>query len=100
MSGTGENGKPVAYLVETGRLILRCWSPDDAPALRQALDTSDRHLRPWIPFMKDEPRTLPQTTEWLRMHRSNFDSSQMYRFGVFNKTDGSIVGENTKMRVA
>ena len=49
---------PVAYRVETPRLVLRCWSPEDAPELRRALDDSDQHLRPWIPFMKDEPRNL------------------------------------------
>lgn len=94
MTAKGSAEKPAVYRVETGRLVLRCWSPDDAPALRQALDESGQHLRPWIPFMKDEPRTLQQTVEWLRMHRSNFDSGQMYRFGVFSRSDGSIVGEN------
>lgn len=94
MSGKSETEKPVVYRVETSRLVLRCWSPEDAPALRLALDESDQHLRPWIPFMKDEPRTLQQTTDWLRLHRSNFDANQIYRFGVFNKTGGSIIGEN------
>jgi RimJ/RimL family protein N-acetyltransferase len=94
MSVNDDNRTPVVYRVETSRLILRCWSPEDAPALRQALDESGQHLRPWIPFMKDEPRTLQQTLEWLRLHRSNFDADRMYRFGVFSKADGSIVGEN------
>lgn len=94
MSDEGKDDKPVVYRVETGRLVLRCWSPDDATALRQALNESDQHLRPWIPFMKDEPRTLQQTTEWLRLHRSNFDADKTYRFGVFSKADGSIIGEN------
>jgi RimJ/RimL family protein N-acetyltransferase len=85
---------PVAYRVETPRLVLRCWSPEDAPELRQALDESDQHLRPWIPFMKDEPRSLAQTIEWARMHRSNFDSDQMYRYGVFHKDSGKLIGEN------
>ncbi len=41
-----------AYRVETQRLVLRCWSPGDAPRLRAALDICDTHLRPMIPFMK------------------------------------------------
>ena len=47
-----------AYRVHTDRLVLRCWSPEDAPALRRALDACDAHLRPMIPFMKDEPQIL------------------------------------------
>lgn len=85
---------PAAYRVETERLVLRCWEPEDAPALRQALDDSDQHLRPWIPFMKEEPRTLEQTIDWVRMHRSNFDTDQVYRYGVFLRENGKLVGEN------
>jgi RimJ/RimL family protein N-acetyltransferase len=80
--------------VETDRLVLRCWSPEDAPALRAALDESDNHLRPWIPFMKNEPRSLPETIEWLRSHRANFDSDQLHRYGVFSKDNGMLLGEN------
>lgn len=87
----------VAYRVETPRLVLRCWSPEDAPALRAALDKSDEHLRPWIPFMKDEPRSLEGTVEWLRGHRAAFDLGKNFRFGVFLKA-GQLVGENMLLR--
>jgi RimJ/RimL family protein N-acetyltransferase len=83
----------VAYRVETPRLVLRCWSPTDAPTLRAKLDKSDQHLRPWIPFMKDEPRSLAGSLDWLRGLRADFDRSENFRFGVFLK-DGELVGEN------
>lgn len=86
--------KSVAYRVETKRLLLRCWSPADAPAVRAALDASDTHLRPWIPFMKDEPRTFDQTVQWLRQHRAGFDSDLIYRYGVFSRDTGELLGEN------
>lgn len=85
--------KRIAYRVETPRLTLRCWSPEDAPALRAALDRSDQYLRPWIPFMKDEPRSLADTVDWLRGHRAAFDRGEHFRFGVFDK-EGNLVGEN------
>jgi RimJ/RimL family protein N-acetyltransferase len=86
----------VTYRVETPRLTLRCWNPSDATELRAALDASDHHLRPWIPFMKDEPRSLQETIEWLRGHRAAFDSDQLHRYAVVRRDDdnGSIVGEN------
>jgi len=83
-----------AYRVETERLVLRCWSPADAPALRVALDACDAHLRPMIPFMKDEPRSLQQTAQWLRGHRAAFDLGQMYRYAVYDLTEQSLLGEN------
>lgn len=83
-----------AYRVETEHLVLRCWSPADAPVLRAALDACDAHLRPMIPFMKDEPRTLQQTAQWLRGHRAAFDMGQMYRFAVFDAEEKVLIGEN------
>ena len=83
-----------AYRVETGRLVLRCWSPGDAPVLRAALDACDAHLRPMIPFMKDEPRSLQQTALWLRGHRAAFDLGQMYRYAVYDASEQTLLGEN------
>jgi RimJ/RimL family protein N-acetyltransferase len=83
-----------AYRVHTDRLVLRCWSPEDAPALRRVLDACDAHLRPMIPFMKDEPRFLQQTAQWLRGHRAAFDLGQMYRYAVFDAEEQNLVGEN------
>lgn len=83
-----------AYQIKTGRLLMRCWSPADARILRACLDDNDRHLRPWIPFMKDEPRSLEQTAEWLRSIRASFDLRQNYRYAVFDATGETLLGEN------
>jgi len=89
--------KPTAYRVETPRLVLRCWSPEDAPTFRAVLDENDEHLRPMIPFMKDEPRTLQQTAEWLRTIRAAFDLHQSYRYAVFDTDEKNLLGENMLM---
>jgi len=83
-----------AFRIETSRLLMRCWSPADARLLRACLDDNDQHLRPWIPFMKDEPRNLEQTAEWLRSIRSGFDLRQNYRYAVFDKRGENLLGEN------
>jgi len=83
-----------AYRVETDRLVLRCWSPLDAPLLRATLDANNQHLRPMIPFMKDEPRSLDQTAHWLRGLRALFDLGQNYRYAVFDKSESRLLGEN------
>lgn len=84
----------VAYRVETDRLVLRCWSSEDASQLREALDASAAHLRPMIPFMKDEPRTLQQTAQWLRGIRAAFDLDQGYRYAVYDAVEKKLLGEN------
>lgn len=86
--------KCTAYRVQTDRLVLRCWSPDDAPRYRAALDVNDEHLRPMIPFMRDEPRTLQQTAQWLRGIRAAFDLDQAYRYAVFDAEEQNLLGEN------
>ena len=83
-----------AYRVETERLVLRCWSPEDAACLRASLDANDQHLRPMIPFMKDEPRTLQQTALWLRGIRAMFDLDKNYRYAVFDRDEKNLLGEN------
>jgi RimJ/RimL family protein N-acetyltransferase len=44
--------------------------------------------------MKDEPRTLQQTAQWLRGHRAAFDLGQMYRYAVFDRDEKVLLGEN------
>ena len=78
--------------ITTAQLTLRRWAVDDAPALRAALDASDAHLRPWIPFMRDEPRTLEQTRVRLEQFVREFDQGPHLRYAVW--TRGS---ENTEL---
>lgn len=80
-----------AYRIETDRLVARCWSLSDAPALRRALDENAEHLRPWIPFMADEPRSLRETAEWLREQRAEFDQDLAYRYALFLRSDETVL---------
>ena len=41
------------YRIETERLVLRCYDPEDAPLLKDAVDRSLDHLRPWMPWTPD-----------------------------------------------
>lgn len=68
--------------IETARLSLRCWAESDAEALRAALDQSDAHLRPWILFMRDEPRSLDGTRERLRGYVEAFERGEHYHYAI------------------
>ncbi len=87
-----------AYRLETERLVLRCWSPRDAPRVRAALDRSDAHLRPWVPFMKAEPRSLEETMHWLRTRRAWFDQGSHAAYGAFTPDETELVGEALLLR--
>lgn len=82
-----------AYRIETERLLIRCWSPEDAPVLRAALDESDQHLRPWIPWMKDEPKSLDESAAWLRIKRANFDLGKDFWYAIFDNEERTLIGE-------
>ena len=57
---------PPPYRIETERLVVRCWEPRDAPLLKEAVDSSLEHLRPWMPWAHDEPQPLEEKVELLR----------------------------------
>ncbi len=56
------NQRP-ATRIETERLVIRCREESDAPQVRASLDASDAHLRPWVPFMKQEPQSVDGTRQ-------------------------------------
>jgi ribosomal-protein-serine acetyltransferase len=44
--------------IEGRELLLRRWRPEDAEALAQAVAESTEHLRPWMPWIEQEPLAL------------------------------------------
>ena len=76
----------------TERLVARCWEPADAPRLKEAVDSSLEHLRPWMPWARDEPQTLEQKVELLRVFRGQFDRGENFVYGLFSADDSEVVG--------
>jgi RimJ/RimL family protein N-acetyltransferase len=52
--------------VEAGELVLRRWTVDDAEGLARLIAGSAEHLRPWMPWMAEEPRTLAERIALIR----------------------------------
>jgi RimJ/RimL family protein N-acetyltransferase len=80
------------YRIETDRLVIRCYEPEDAPLLKEAVDSSIDHLRPWMPWARFEPQTLDEKVELLRGFRSRFDADQDYPYGVFAPDESRQIG--------
>ena len=85
-------GPPLPPQIETPRLQLRRWRTDDAPARRAALDASDAHLRPWIPFMQREPRSLDETTDVIQGYIDDFEQGLHARYALWTKEGERLVG--------
>jgi RimJ/RimL family protein N-acetyltransferase len=80
------------YRIETERLVLRCYEPEDAALLKEAVDASLEHLQPWMPWARFEPQSLDQKIELLRGMRSRFDRDEDYVFGVFDPDEERLLG--------
>ncbi|MEM6634148.1 MAG: GNAT family protein [Bacteroidota bacterium] len=80
------------YKIETERLIIRCYQPEDAPLLKLAIDESLRHLLPWMPWAKNEPEPLEAKVTRLRKYRGQFDLGIDYTFGIFSKDEKVLIG--------
>ncbi len=78
--------------IQTPRLILRAWTPDDAPAAKVAIDRSLEHLRPWMPWAHDEPSALEALTARLLKFRTEFDAGVEWIYGIFAPDDRTVLG--------
>ena len=68
-----------AYRINTPRLVLRCWDPADATLLSTAISESLDHLRPWMPWVQEEPQPIDARVNRLRRFRGDFDLDRDYR---------------------
>jgi RimJ/RimL family protein N-acetyltransferase len=80
------------YRIETERLVIRCYEPEDAPLLKTAVDDSLDHLRPWMPWARFEPQTLDEKVELCRSFRGQFDLDQNYVYGIFSPDESELIG--------
>ena len=58
--------KPPPYRIETDRLVIRCYDPKDAFLVKESVDESIEHLRPWLPWAQHEPTDIEAQIDLLR----------------------------------
>ena len=80
------------YKIETDRLLIRCYEPADAVMMHSAITDSLSHLRPWIPWARQEPREMEWTESFIRMFRGQFDLGQDAVYGIFDKAGSEQIG--------
>lgn len=82
---------PPACIV-TARLTLRAWRPEDAPLIREAIDSSLAHLRPWMPWAVHEPSSMEATTALLEKFRDDFAAGRDFHYGIFTRDEREVLG--------
>jgi RimJ/RimL family protein N-acetyltransferase len=81
-----------AYRIVTRRLVVRCWDPSDASRVKESVDTSLEHLRPWMPWAMAEPTDLSARIQWLRKSRGEFDLGTDFTYGIFDRDETMVIG--------
>lgn len=81
-----------AYRIETKRLVVRCYDPSDAPLLAESVTESLEHLRPWMPWVYNEPEPIEEKVQRLKLFRGNFDLGQNFTYGIFNIEGTKLIG--------
>lgn len=80
------------YRMATDRLVIRCWQPGDAAAMKAAVDASLDHLRRWMPWAWDDPQPLDAKIELLRTFRGNFDLGTDFVYSVWDAGEQEVLG--------
>jgi RimJ/RimL family protein N-acetyltransferase len=86
--------RTMPYRVESERLVLRCWQPDDARLLKEAVDSSLDHLRPWMPWAVYEPQSIEAKADRLRVFRGEFDLDRDYVYGILSRDERLALGSS------
>lgn len=84
--------KAIPYRIQTERLIIRCYSPADAPLLKRSVDESLEQLKIWMPWALYEPTPLAAKVQRLRLMRGQFDLDQDYTMGAFDLKESILIG--------
>ena len=78
--------------IPTRRLLLRCWRPEDAPLLKDAVDSSLAELRMWVPWAMQEPSSLEVLALRLAGMRARFIAGEDWPFGIFDPGEARVLG--------
>lgn len=75
----------------TQRLLLRAFELDDVDAVHAAIASGADLLRPWLPWIAEEPLERGARARLLREFRGRMELAEDFLFGVFEQ-DGAFVG--------
>jgi len=76
--------------IETPRLLLRRWTLDDIDPITDAITANIEHLRPWLPWIANEPLARHEREALVQSWDDAWDAGGDAVYGIF--LDGTIIG--------
>src|SRR5215213_1082611 len=67
-------------------------SPSAARLLSESVTESIEHLRPWMPWVDNEPEPIKEKVQRLKRFRGMFDLGQNFVYGIFNLENTKLIG--------
>lgn len=77
--------------LDTGRVRIRCYRPDDGPALSAAVNSSYAHLRPWMPWATP-CQSVAQSTRLVRTFRARWLLAEDFVLGIWTPDESQLLG--------
>lgn len=77
--------------IETARLVIRRYGPEDAAVLAETAGRNREHLIRFLPWAAHEPQTVEQRREWIAEVDAAFEAGTEFTMGLF-LADGILVG--------
>lgn len=76
--------------IDCGDVVLRQYREDDAEALSRAIEESADHLRPWMPWVTEDPQPVSVRLDYIVQTNRSWDAGGDMSFGMFRGE--SVVG--------
>lgn len=80
------------YRILTPRLELRCYQPEDAPLLTEAISASVPHLQAWFPWALPEPVSAEVRLAILAGMIERYEKLADFTMGIFNRDGTQLLG--------
>jgi RimJ/RimL family protein N-acetyltransferase len=78
--------------IRTSRLLLRCWQPEDASLLKEAIDSSLPELQLWVEWTLHHPMPVTALESRLADMREKFAAGDDWAFGIFDAEGTRVLG--------
>jgi RimJ/RimL family protein N-acetyltransferase len=78
--------------IESARLVLRCPTAADGPAIHAAVTASWTALSTWMHWAAEPKSTVAETTERAGSRAAAFDDRSAFNYAMFEKASGMLVG--------
>ncbi|HEX8221340.1 MAG TPA: GNAT family N-acetyltransferase [Chloroflexia bacterium] len=82
---------PIFEELRSERLTVRPYRVEDAEGLKEAVDESREHVRPWLPFA-DDHQTVERSLDWINQQRAAVILRKSINCGLFELESGRYLG--------